>query len=1525
MRYQVSMILLLCLVLVAPMFAQPTEDTTKKPKALNPPTSMEEARRYFLEALELEREQKLEDSLAYYNAVVVFFQKMPNNAGTEYIMACYNNIAGILIVMGQYQEAVNLYKAGLELASKMDNYKAMAEFCHKLGVMFGQFSQVQEQSDTKYNLITPDGKKPSQFQRLQMSRGTYIRVSQIGNEFFDDRIRLIGSQNPFARQNELYTKLIRLRITGDFNPLEFLVPDAITFVIDIEKKGYDKLTRKMRSLPTDIEYTEVYEKLFSKPRPVQASITEDYGREKTAVDEITLSMIEDKAIGKPTPVTEKEQFKPGSYRLSIKKLGYDPIVEQLTIYPGEGPFTISRELKSSLRNLVCLMRSDYPLIGLTPVIPDEIHLNNQIIVANSKIKPGDYTLTIKKEGYEPIIEKLDVKPDHRDCIIDRMLKCLPREIIFEITGDYEPNKLMPPDEVTFNTRSVPNNSALKPDHYHVVVRKKGYDSDNNTIIIEPKKDAYILRRTLVSSLRKVKMDITTEYPPGMKVYPDICTLNGKDVASEENFKPGEYNLVVKRAGYETVARKIKIEPLDEPYIIKEILKAKKVRIETEVRPDIVHDDPTIKPQFTLTLLDKNKDQTPKIINSGDAVNPEEYQMKLEMDGYETQIFNANITPSEQPYRVSRTLEASLRTIITDISADYPAGPIIPDEITLDGRQITKDFKIKPGMHDLVIFKDGYNPIQKQLKIAASSQSFLIKECLEAKPRLITLQFMDSITGAPLNPSEVTFGTIRLNIFTINIKPGVYQLRSQLRGYASVDESVTVGVKEITSTSKLITSAPPATIFIKMISLERNVEFHIISDYSNSKIPTDLKKLGDNVFAEDKGTIRPGDYQLVIEKAGYMPIYENLKIEPNPAPYQINRIMISKEREVKITPISRHNNQEITNFTLMLGDKSISSGQKVKPGKYPMLFKKAGYHSLSDNCEIEPSELPYEKNIYLEPIPVLVKYEITTDHDRKTTVQPDSITLNDKLVDQKATFYPSKYILKISKNGYESIEKEIEITPKDVPHIIQETLISIPREIELIVTSDTGERVDPTVATLNTTEILGNVFRPGKYSLDVQADGYDPYRNEVTIPAGEGPWQIMVTIATIPRVVQFNITYDVPPTDPAVLPRFTFAPQDNPKNEKEIKQGDSVKPNTYIVKATKEAYELFDNKKQIWPANIPITIDVEMISKQVTIRIDIVYDVEPPIDYPPVTASFIDKVTGIPFTVIDGNKIKPSSYWLDVQQPGYDFGPRTDIDIKPSEQPFRISRIGKAKNRGLLFRIVDKDLKIIEAYEIQANGKRLLTGDTFKPGEELELVIKFVKHKTARQRIKIPPGDGPFVTPVPVEELKAYDYCTSKDEEMLDSIKYEYEFYADSQLIEKHQIEAMRSGNKVYYTAYADKTAKNLRIYAGYFFAQFPFASIKSTVPLLSSTAINPNAGPNSFTNISGDRLVDHLKKRVAMLPPGNNGTIVRMMERLVREHGEKLDQCGRQEKDEVVKYLETLTFTPPEIVVIRKVIERLKK
>ena len=83
MQYKVLLALLLCLVVI-PVFSQPAEKPPEEPKAqpaqatdskLKDPTSMDEAKALFMEAWELEQQQKYEEAFARYSIVLSYFQK----------------------------------------------------------------------------------------------------------------------------------------------------------------------------------------------------------------------------------------------------------------------------------------------------------------------------------------------------------------------------------------------------------------------------------------------------------------------------------------------------------------------------------------------------------------------------------------------------------------------------------------------------------------------------------------------------------------------------------------------------------------------------------------------------------------------------------------------------------------------------------------------------------------------------------------------------------------------------------------------------------------------------------------------------------------------------------------------------------------------------------------------------------------------------------------------------------------------------------------------------------------------------------------------------------------------------------------------------------------------------------------------------------------------------------------------------------------------------------------------------------
>lgn len=1519
MSYKFLLILFLIIsISCSSLLAQPKTDAdakkdeqkkedSKKEKTLTPPTNMQQAKELFLKACSLEKEQKFKEALDHYNVVVAFFQKATEAEGQKYTMVVLNNMGVLLFNQGKYQEALSLFKGALELALKLDDFANVSEFYHKLGILYGQLGSIEAQKAKTQNVIGTTKAEPGQ--KILLVDGTYTQISQMGDEFVANRIRLTGNKNPFERKNDLYSKLVNVRLRDDFNPEALIVPDIISFDVRIEKAGYFKVSTTKNMMP-EMEYAEISEIMQCIPRSVEANLTEDFYRQgSVTADELSLSPVEKSGtIGKPIQITDKEKFKPAPYKLVIKKRGYDAITEQVVIYPGEGPFSFARELKSSLRPILYHVQGDFTATGTGQIQPDEITLNTQAVLENAQVKPAEYKLVIKKEGYEQIARTHVIEPDERPYYIREYMKALPREIVFAITGDYQKGETLTADEVTLNGRPIKYGESIRPDGYRVMIRKKGYDPESDRIIVEPKNGPYILKKLLSSTPRRIILNITAEFPPNLRVLPDTCTLNNRPVVGEESFKPGEYTLNIARTGYEPITKQVKIVPDETPFEIVEVLKCKPVTFNLEITQDVLHDNPALKPQIML-VNEKTKESIP--LKDGDKVLPESYLLRIEMDGYDPLVSKELVMPSEMPYKVSKKLISSLRTVRTKITAEFPVDePLIPDEITIDGKAISKDFKIKPGTHDLVILKEGYMPVRKSIKIGANSLEYLLAERLETRTRLVNFKFVDSLEpDRELTPDEVQLNSQRLanSKETMNLKPGKYGIKADLSGYASVNKDVDVPV-----------GVGPYTITEPMLALQVPLEIVVTGDFQPGvDLTTDVLALN-KVPTAKKTTVKPGPYTIDIQKDGYFPVVNNIMIRPV-AKGQVTTlkyVLVSAPRKVETTIKSSFEDRKIDPDKLQLGATAIKTGQDVKPGNYPLLITKAGHVEVTDNIVIEPSSKRYTLERTLMAKPVLVKYEILSDFDDKTTV-PDVISLGDKIVDQRITFIPGKYPLKIEKIGYNPKNKEILIEPTDKEYVIKETLVTLPREIDPFITGDypQGERIDVEVFALNGKDVRENTFKPGSYQLDIQQAGYVSLKENLVIQPAEGPYRIERVLVTKPRLIKEKISYDVAMREsPENQPyKITMAPIDKPTAEKVTKEGDMIKPGSYIMRITKECYEPVESRKHIWPAEQPMVLEQQLVAKQVTLKVNIVYDIEPPAGLDPYSVSLIDKVSSIPRFVPDGGKVKPGSYYLDVQRPGYSFGPKVDIDIEPSEQPYHINKKLLAKPRRISFDMVDQLTKsMVPAFEIQINGKPVSFSDTFQPGSQIDLMVKFKQYKTVRKTTSIVPGEGPVVEPVPLKPLTKYEFNVKANTMTIDGVKYDYELYADADPIEAHLIQMEKGVGRVFYSIWAEKEAKNLKVFCGYLFTQREMEQLRLGVGIMNSIHI--------------PKLIEHLETK----SKGERGRreALEIMEQMLSKYDTKrmLKQCAPTEIDQLMQYIEGWKVQDPnDRVRMKTVSEGLEK
>lgn len=1449
MNKWIVLLLAFCLA-VSPLLAQGTgkddkPQDAKSKKAIVAPTNLDQAKELFGQAWEAEKEQKYEDALACYSVLLDFFKNSKDHS--QYTLDVLNNMGGIYASQGKIEDAIKTLGEGLQMSLFTKKYNRSAELYHKLGILYEHLDKFQANLAKETANIYPDKNKAAAA-RLALTDGTYTRLVQVGEDFVANRIELEGSSNPFEQRRDLYTKIVNLKVKGDFDPNELLFPDSVEFRLTLRKRGYYNVEDRPKPMLPNMDYLELNETMQAIPRKVEPQISEDFYRQGfVATDENNLTpLVDNKLVGKPVQITDKETFKPGKYRLSVQKAGYQPITEMLTIFPGDGPFILKRELQSKLRNIVYRIQTDFTPVGGEPIVnPDEISLSGQPIREGSKVKPAEYKLVIKKEGYEPIIKNIVIEPDERPYVISEFMKALPREVIFQLTGDYRPDEPLTPDDITFNGRFTKYGDSVRPDAYLVVIRKKGYEIASERIVVEPKSGPYIFKKMLISAPRRIQLNILASFPKNLPLTPESCTLNGKEATREESFKPGEYELFIKRSGYKPITKKVTIEPDELPFPIQETMYPKPVKINMEITQDVSPEDPNVKPRMTLT-----NERTQEIlpVKDGDMIEPESYLFKAEMAGYDPELSKELFMPREEPYKITRRLSASLRSVVPKITADYPAGQqIVPDEITLNNKGIGKDFKIKPGTHDLVILKEGYLPVRKPVKILASEKEYILSEQLESQTRLVTFRFRDSYDRKELTPDEILLGKEKITTNAPqNLKPGQYPLEVRRLGYASLSETVLIPV-----------GAGPMEVERFMVAIQRDVIIELVGDFiPDMKLIPDIATLNEMPTIFDKETkigkivVKPGKFNMLLQLAGYRPIAEELEITPDRKPFEIKRQLVSKPRQVNISVKSAFGeNTRLVPDSFLIGTQAMKDRDSIKPGNYALGIKAKGHDTITEQILIEPAEEPYGIDRTMTPMPILVKYEVTNDFDEKPVI-PDVITMNDKIIDQKATFPPGKYTVKIEKLGFNPKNFEILMTPSDQAYLIQSRLESMPREIELSVTGDfPPDRIDPEVAALGGKDVRDNTFKPGKFQLDIQQPGYFSLKEDLVIPPGEKSFLIEKVLKSKPRLIKEKITFDVKATEDTPPHKISVALAENPKAEKLIKEGESLKPGVYILRITREAYETVEERKYIWPAEEPYAIEKEMVAKEVMIRINVTYDVEPPKDLAECQVMFIDKKTGIPRFVSDGKRIKPGSYSLDVQRPGYSFGTRKDIEINPSEQAYQINEKLLAKPRPITFEMVNEGV-LINAHQAVnvTTGKDITFQDKFRPGDEVDCLVKFRKFETVRARIRVVPGEGPFIANVPLKKLVKYEFSSRQNDQEIDRIKYPYVLYADSQLIESHLAESEKGpGGRWMYTVWVSPEAKNLVVYAGYTFAQIGFDKVAvSGIPRLD--------------NISIPKLIEHLEQ-----------------------------------------------------------------
>ncbi len=210
-------------------------------------------------------------------------------------------------------------------------------------------------------------------------------------------------------------------------------------------------------------------------------------------------------------------------------------------------------------------------------------------------------------------------------------------------------------------------------------------------------------------------------------------------------------------------------------------------------------------------------------------------------------------------------------------------------------------------------------------------------------------------------------------------------------------------------------------------------------------------------------------------------------------------------------------------------------------------------------------------------------------------------------------------------------------------------------------------------------------------------------------------------------------------------------------------------------------------------------------------------------------------------------------------------------------------------------VEEKGSLVVPAYEIWINDQKITPQTAFLPNTEYKIEVKFKEFKTVKKRAYLDQTRDYFVLILPLLRLLKYEFFTRENEMILDGIKYPFKFYADKEEIEEHLLECNKKGISYYYTTRIAPEYKELRVEAGYLYAEAPLATLKGGLIRLDKLSI--------------PLLIKHLEALAKKHPQGYLISLVALEQLLQSRYwSSKIKYAPMDDLVELINFIENLRF-----------------
>ncbi len=319
------------------------------------------------------------------------------------------------------------------------------------------------------------------------------------------------------------------------------------------------------------------------------------------------------------------------------------------------------------------------------------------------------------------------------------------------------------------------------------------------------------------------------------------------------------------------------------------------------------------------------------------------------------------------------------------------------QIYLDENSLTSgaSFKTTPGKHNLRISKSGYKGINEEIDV--SLENILFEYKLE-KVSLVPVTIKSNPEGAEIHingafKNEVT----NAGFFEF---PGSYQLELKKNGYLNLEEDI-------------------------MVSEAGNNEFsfQLIKNIGILNVvitPTDAKiKINGEIKTKGKIELRPGEYQVMVSKNGYLSEEEKIVIERGK---EITRNYLLVKNAATLNLVTEPADVEILINRKSYGTRKII---ELPPGRYEIVVQKENYNSKDQLTELKVGDNK-SLNFKLTPKTGSLQFKIKPVNAGVVLKRGEEIIKQWKGLKILPEMIIGEYEIEAKADGYKTYSKKIKI-------------------------------------------------------------------------------------------------------------------------------------------------------------------------------------------------------------------------------------------------------------------------------------------------------------------------------------------------------------------------------------------------------------------------------------------------------------------------------------------------------------------